>query len=320
MSLTRKLFLALVVVALAAVGISAHAEEFVDSSISTMLAEQSERIRQLEAQMASYNHAQAQHMGGDVIDESCDSSCRGFIAGGEVTYLKAHSNALSISAVTGGSTQLIPEYGYLASPRVWLGYEFGGGAGIRATYWGYDQSIQSQAFPVLTGLEATTVDLELTQQLSLCSWDVQFSGGARYGRIAGQLGVDVGVPIFGSREFEGVGGTLGVRVRRPVGSRGFAVIGGARGSLVYGTSDASLDLSQTQLPFQQVTITKDQSMLEIYELRMGGEWSRDLSNGARFYTQIAYEAQAWNVAPIIPILETPLTGFSGVTFTVGLAR
>jgi hypothetical protein len=173
--------------------------------------------------------------------------------------------------------------------------------------------------PLITSLEATSVDLELTQQLSLCSWDILVSGGARYARTDSETGVDFFGPISLSREFEGTGGTLGMRVRRPFGSRGFAVIAGVRGSLVYGSTDATLDLNGL-LGVDNATITKNQTMLEIYELRMGGEWSRDLANGSRVYAQVAYEAQAWNLSPTIPIVETPITGFSGVSFALGFAR
>ena len=317
MSLSRKWFLALVAVALSTIGFTVEASEVVDSSVSAMLAEQSERIRQLETQLASLHEQQS--FGGETYVEPCDSCCRGLIGGAEVTYLKAHSNALSYSDSNGNAFVILPGFDFEAAPRFWLGYEFGGGVGVRATYWGYDQSVVHPDVPLITSLEATSLDLELTQQMSICSWEIQASAGARYARTDSETGIDFFGPISLSREFEGTGGTLGMRVRRPFGSRGFAVIAGVRGSLIYGSTDATLDLNGL-LGVDNATITKNQTMLEIYELRMGGEWSRDLANGSRVYAQLAYEAQAWNLSPTIPIVETPITGFTGVSLALGFAR
>ena len=322
MSITRKLFLFIVLVTLSLAGIPVSANEVYDASVSQMLAEQSQRIQQLENQLTSLNQGQYLHSSGDGCCDDCDDGCGGFIGGAEITFLKAHNNALSLSAVPLGSIQVLPEYDYEMAPRFWLGYQFAGGLGFRATYWGYDQAVASTTLPVplTVGLEATTVDLELTQAASFCKWDLLVSGGLRYGRIDDQITIDLGGPLGLSREFEGVGATVALGVRRPLGCSGLALIGSARGSLLFGSTDASVDLTPFGLPVSNVAVTNDQQVLEIYEIRMGGEWSRDLANGARFYTQAVYEAQAWNVAPIILGIGDSQIGFSGLAFNIGLAR
>ncbi|MFO0872028.1 MAG: hypothetical protein U0935_24135 [Pirellulales bacterium] len=317
MSMTRKLFLWVVFLMLAAAGVPVSANEVYDSTISNMLAEQAQRIQQLETQVASLS----QHGGGgDFCDDCCDR-CPGVIAGAELTFLKAHNNALSLAIAPLGAGNIIPGYDFEVAPRFWAGYEFAGGLGFRATYWGFDQSVTSNVLPITVGLEATTVDLELTQSGSFCKWDLTFSAGARYGRIDDSLALSFGgPPISLSHEFEGVGGTIAFGVRRPVGYRGLSLIGGLRASLLYGSTDASVDLSGLNFPVTGVTLTNDQQVLEIYEMRMGGEWSRDLDNGARFYAQVLYEAQAWNIAPILLGIGDSQIGFSGVAVNVGLAR
>jgi histidyl-tRNA synthetase len=58
----------------------------------------------------------------------------------------------------------------------------------------------------------------------------------------------------------------------------------------------------------------------MFEMRLGVEWSRELSNGARFYTQTVYEAQYWQSAQLFNGAGGMDVGFTGVAFNIGLAR
>lgn len=314
MSMTYRFLTFLVAAVLVSASVPALANEAYDSSISTMLAEQSQRIQQLETQLAAMNEQKYLHAEEGEGYDCCDR-CPGFIGGVEITFLKPHNNALDLIVNPGFQAPLLPEFDYEIAPRIWLGYEFAGGLGLRATWWEFDHAVAVGG--LVSGMEATTMDLELTQTGSFCKWDLQMSGGVRYGRIEESLDFPGFVGL--SHEFEGVGGTLAFNARRPIGSRGFALIGGVRGSLLFGQTDSTLSLPFLQVQ-PQITLRNTQHMLEIYEMRLGGEWSRDLAYGARFYSQVTYEAQAWNMAPVALGLLDSQIGFSGVAINFGIAR
>ena len=312
MSITNRILMLLVAAVLAAVSVPAIANEAYDSSVSTMLAEQSQRIQQLETQLAAMNEQKYLHAEEGEGYDCCDR-CPGFIGGVEITFLKPHNNALDLVVGPNIQIPLLPEFDFEIAPRIWLGYEFAGGLGLRATWWDFDHAVAAPG--LVSGMEATTMDVELAQTGSFCKWDLLMSGGVRYGRIEESLDFPGFVGL--SHEFEGVGGTIAFTARRPVGSRGFALIGGVRGSLLFGQTDSTLSLPFIPI---EATLRNTQHMLEIYEMRLGGEWSRDLAYGARFYSQVTYEAQAWNMAPIALGLVDSQIGFSGVAFNIGIAR
>lgn len=325
MRITLKFLKLLLFAALLVSGINLSAAEY-NTTVTEALNAQDRRIQQLEAQLASLGqsvHNEQQSCCEDLDDCCACESCPGWIGGVEGTMLKAHNNALALNVVAPPlALQVLPGTDYEFAPRVWLGYQFAGGLGFRATYWTYEHSVASANIPgLVTGLEATTTDLELTQTGSFCSWDLTTSAGMRYGRIENALTIPLGAPPINLlQEFEGVGATLALNARRPVGSGGLALIGGARASLLYGNNDATIDLTGAGIGVGAVSLVADQQTLEIFELRLGAEWSRDLGNGARFFTQTAYEAQVWNVAPIALGLLDSQVGFSGLAFNIGIAR
>jgi hypothetical protein len=312
MSKTLRILTLLAAAVLVSASVPVLANEAYDSSVSSMLAEQSQRIQQLETQLASMNEQKYLHAEEGEGYDCCDR-CPGFIGGVEITFMKPHNNALDLIIAPNIQVPLLPEFDFEIAPRIWLGYEFAGGLGLRATWWDFDHAVA--VVGIISGMEANTLDVELTQTGSFCKWDLTMAGGVRYGRIEESLESPGFIGL--SHEFEGVGGTLGLSARRPVGSRGFALIAGVRGSLLFGQTDSTLSL-----PFipAQATLRNTQHMLEIYEMKLGGEWSRDLDYGARFYTQLTYEAQAWNMAPIALGLADSQIGFSGVAFNIGIAR
>jgi len=320
MAFSRKSLLAFLLAALAWYAQPAAANDVYEATVSDMLAEQAQRIQQLETHLASLQDNTKLHADG--CDDCCDH-CPGVIAGAELTYLKAHSNALAGPGPGPGlGVTLIPSYDYEVAPRAWLGYQLAGGLGLRATWWGFDQGLPGAGIGAGFGLEATTVDLEVTDAISLGKWDLLASGGMRYARLRQDIGPSLLAPFPLHRDFEGLGGTFGLSVRRGLGGTNLALIGSARGSLVFGESYDDISSSGIgggpgpgALPLVGVQRTTG-----IFEMRLGVEWSRDLSNGARFYSQTVYEAQYWQSAQLINGIGGMDVGFTGVAFNIGLAR
>lgn len=319
MAFSRKSLIAFLLAALAWYAQPAAANDVYEATVSEMLAEQAQRIQQLETHLASLDDKTKLHADG--CDDDCCDICPGVIGGAELTFLKAHSNALAIVAPVGPAATLVPEYDYQVAPRTWLGYQFAGGLGLRATWWGYDQGLPPGGIAAGFGLEATTVDLEVTDSISLGKWDLLASGGLRYARMRQDIGPSILATIPLSRDFEGLGGTFALSVRRGLCGTNLALIGSARGSLVFGDSFDNITTSGPlgDGPFGD-DLVGTQRTLGIFEMRLGVEWSRELSNGARFYTQTVYEAQYWQSAQLFDGLGGMDVGFTGVAANIGLAR
>lgn len=318
MAFSRKSLLAFLLTALAWCARPAAANDVYEATVSEMLAEQAQRIQQLETHLASLEDKTKLHTDG--CDDDCCDSCPGVIAGAELTFLKAHSNGL-VSTTPVGDLTLVPNFDYQVAPRAWLGYQFAGGLGLRATWWGFDQGLPASGIASGFGLEATTVDLELTDAINLGKWDLLASGGLRYARLRQDvLAPSLLAPFDVSRDFEGLGGTFALSARRGLGGTNLALIGSARGSLVFGESFDSITLGGLGGGPLPGPLVGTQRTLGIFELRLGVEWSRELSNGARFYTQTVYEAQYWQSAQLFDGLGGMDVGFTGVAVNIGLAR
>lgn len=317
MAFSRKSLIAFLLAALAWYAQPAAANDVYEATVSEMLAEQAQRIQQLETHLASLDDKTKLHADG--CDDDCCDICPGVIGGAELTFLKAHSNALASVSPVGPALTLIPEFDYQVAPRAWLGYQFAGGLGLRATWWGFDQGLPPGGLGAGFGVEATTVDLEVTDSISLGKWDLLASGGLRYARLRQDIGPSILAPIPLSRDFEGLGGTFALSVRRGLYGTNLALIGSARGSLLYGDSFDSITAASLG-DIAPGPLEGTQRTLGIFEMRLGVEWSRELSNGARFYTQTVYEAQYWQSAQLFNGLGGMDVGFTGVAVNIGLAR
>ena len=191
-----------------------------------------------------------------------------------------------------GDTQ--PRLGYKSSPRVWLGYQTSKGLGMQVRYWTLDQRAMHQVDEDRyngIGVDATALDFEMTQLVCWGPLQTNFSGGLRYGKIetcftdSGGFGTDT----FAT-QFEGVGPTAAVNVRRPIRCGDWALIGNSRGSLLFGDqsetsidNDGSLDLY----------FVRQDVPLGVIESQIGLEYSRILDNGGKLSARALMEGQLW---------------------------
>jgi Legionella pneumophila major outer membrane protein precursor len=289
--------------------------------------ETTQRITALEQQLTDLQ-AQLGRTGGGERDVVCDTECArgGLYGGAELVLLKPHLGSLGGSLGSGPTTMLMPEFDYGASPRLWLGYETPGGVGLQATYWNFDHSTSMPdpfggVATIGLGLQAQTLDLDASVRGCLEQTELQFLGGLRYGKLNLDLSLtdisagnqDVGGEL--AAQFEGFGPTVGLNVRRPFGCRGFALTGGLRGAWLYG--DTSLALSQTQPRTRPlVSVVAEDHMMQVWETRVGLDWTRTLSSGSQLFARVALEAQAWEWAPVAFLIHEDI-GFVGPTFALG---
>jgi hypothetical protein len=252
-------------------------------------------LAQVHAQLASYG------TGGGNYAKSYDDKCCGessWFVGGEVAVLKPFAGLRASEA-----------FNYEATPRIWLGYEHGSGLGTRATYWQFDNTNPAGTID----LEFHTFDLDVTQRGQFCNWDIMVFGGLRYGKI----GVSEVVPQ-GEGEaryetvFEGLGPTLGAEVRRPIGNRGWALVGNVRGSILFD------DRLSVRTPFQVEDEPIDDVSATVWQTQLGVEWSRCIFGSSHLVVRALYEAQAWNMG--VGFAQDANVSFGGPTFTVGIVR
>jgi hypothetical protein len=262
----------------------------------------------------------------------CECPTSNWYVGVDAAVLKPHLGSLGVT-LGGTDVALTPSYDYELAPRVWLGWENAEGLGVRARYFTFDAEA-TQLFPgpiqigpvVLEGLgsslAAQTLDLEATQRGCLGNLQFQLGGGFRYakmetdlsvfGTVVGAVPFDAGIGM----DFEGIGPTVAVDVRRPFGSRGLALVGGARSSWMYGTTDFHLT---RDLGFIPVSVNAEDHMMQINELSLGVEWSRCLARGGKVSVAALWEAQAWEWSPVASLIHQDI-GLTGPTFSFSYMR
>jgi hypothetical protein len=227
----------------------------------------------------------------------CCKSYSGVLAGAEVTLLTPHSGSVSL-----GPAPILSERDMGVGGRYWLGYRAESGLGFRSRYWHFDQ--EAQGGPVLdSSLTAQTWDGELTQLFTRGRYVFDLSGGIRWAKIENNV-----APLL-SESFDGWGSTVAFSARRQLGNGPFTLIGGARGSLLYGNHDVTI------LGFP---IASSQDVMPVMELQMGGEFSKELWGNTTTFARAAFETQLWELPPSALGLLDQNIGFVGVTFSTGI--
>ncbi len=237
------------------------------------------------------------------------------------------------------------------SPRVWISKEGYTGFSLRARYWTYDHDADAESAAVggLTTLVASlptdtatgglalqaqgetlsadsftkayTVDLELGQRVNFECWQMKAGGGFRHGSV--EHGYDArayrsGETLIGAssirNRFDGVGPTIFVEAKRPLGFSNLALFANARYSILLG----SFQVRQTDTITVSDTYSEDvDSTVRIGEVQLGVEWERLFVSGNRLYFTAAWELQAWEGAGSIAGKGTDM-GLSGFVLSAGL--
>lgn len=168
------------------------------------------------------------------------------------------------------------DYGFNASPRVWIGWESVTGLGGRVRFWTYDQSADTlMASPSPDGfgtvfspllaadnrtfvpstsiptdrlianadLDVDVIDLEGTKHIHFDCWSLLASGGVRFASYSQNYNAElrnannqVTERSHFGHSFSGVGPTFSLEARRPV-TRFLTAYTSARGAVLFGDSD-----------------------------------------------------------------------------------
>jgi len=295
---------------------------------------------------------------GECTAEACGSSCRGLYAGSAVVFAKPHYKesfqATSLSLATGQMDLDGFGFDYGATPRIWLGYGGGEAPGVRATYWQFDHAAQPGAFvadganvysaqamtvifpayitaavpgdrlDIASALAVQTFDLEGTQELQVGCCQVTAAAGLRYAWVEQTSSAAVtsgGITtqqLSWSRTYHGIGPTVAVEMRRPLGWGGLEFVGAGRGSLLYGKKDLRRQISPLSLATPPLVALNDaDDVAGCGSLELGIQWARPLARGGQLFVRGSYEGQLWTEggAPTLTFL-----GFEGFGLNCGISR
>ena len=233
-----------------------------------------------------------------------------------------------------------PEFSYEPAWRLWLGYEFAGGFGVRTRYFQFDHTASATTvFPAGTGvsplnfaygLETHVFDLELTDALRLGDkWDLLLSAGYRYveyreNNVANITALGAPITLATGFESQSYGMTIGGELRRALGQR-FALFGSARGSVLFGKEDevfvVGLTIPGLVAGSLDLTEREDDNVKSILEFQVGGQWEYEFGNGSLLFVRGSVESQIWDNFSGTPILSSSAsTGFFGFGIGLGLSR
>jgi len=141
-------------------------------------------------------------------------------------------------------------------------------------------------------------------------------------------GLGVVVPeeeAFGLRlgnQYYGVGPTAFAELRRPFGCHGLALVGTARGSLLYGTKRTTLAMdaidgwAEESLSLSE----KHEKAIFVGEVQLGLEWSRELVVGGQAFVHALWEGQLWGDLGGLAGLTGGDIGLMGFSFGAGIRR
>lgn len=169
---------------------------------------------------------------------------------------------------------------------------------------GVQHGAEATSFAVTTELSIQVGDAEAVQEFDAAGCKFLFAGGLRLVRIGqtyNAYDAQSGGPaelrtLLSSYIFTGLGPTIALEARRPVGETGLSLYGQARGSLVFGTAQQNASFGGQELrnndPNPQFATDHHSRALPITELEVGMEYGRSVGT-SWIFGQIALVGQEW---------------------------
>lgn len=259
-----------------------------ESAITQKNHELEQRIQQLESQLNQVHHASTPNSYGALERQlqQQDVGTGGLFGAIEVTFLRPHLSGATPAFGLAGNR--IIDADYSTGIRYLLGYTSDSGLGVRARYWNYDDNFNyvPPFVPATLGITLDVADAEVTLAQRLRHFDLELSGGLRYGKLQYSNGVPALFSV-GTLTFEGVGPTASLSGRRALGNSGISIFGNVRGSMMIG------DLRNQSLLTLMPAGTIEDEIMTVAENQMGIAWNRNLLSTWRLEIRTAWETQYW---------------------------
>ncbi len=256
---------------------------------------------------------QAQCGGTACGDVACCNPCcgcpenYGFTGGVDLTFFRLYGQSgAGGGGASGGTDDMFPDYNTAIDGRLWIGYEMQNGVGLRARFVEWEGTERYVGSARTADFEI--YDIEATLDVTYGNWDFTGFAGFRFGSI------ELNSSDFGEShlyDFDGAGLTIGGDFNRPLFGE-VALIGGVRYSVLYGNTE-----------FRPNPAVLSHTYVDITEVRLGLEWSRELGRG-RFFASAAWEQQVYGTDTYFPFAIDPEShgdvSLGGPVFSIGIDR
>jgi hypothetical protein len=204
----------------------------------------------------------------------------------EITFLQPAISG--VQSVFGSGTGRLLDTNYQTGIRYVLGYVSDSGLGVRGRYWSFDNnSDYAPPFaPAVFGIHVQAADTEVTMAQRMRHWDLEVSGGLRYGKLE-YTNPPLTLYGPGTVKFEGVGPTASLNGRRCLGNSGLSLFGNVRGSLMIG--DIHTGSVLLNIPAGSI----EDEVMTVFENQLGVAWNYCLPNHMLLEVRTAWETQYW---------------------------
>jgi hypothetical protein len=287
----------------------------------------------------------------------------GIIGGYDFVWLKPHfSNSRTYTVFEEGGANDHQIYGsfsttYELAPRFWLGYQWRSGVGARIRYWQFDHNLMNEThtsdatytyyYKSLTasggesltftnGMEMHVMDIEFFQDMQWWNTQLTVGGGLRYGKVlfdgvAHEYSA-ASTLLQTERDqttFEGIGPTVFIDFERPIRSSAFSIVGGLRGSVLFGRGWKESCLANEVSPASITYLQKGNRTTSVLEATFGVQYDRAMTRGTDMFVRLAWEGQTWcdigsptSGASVSASYEATSTdmGLEGISLCFGISR
>ncbi|NLE37403.1 MAG: hypothetical protein GX621_05195 [Pirellulaceae bacterium] len=245
------------------------------------------------------------------------------------------------------------ETDYEMAPRFWLGYKGKTGLGGRIRYMQFDHTLMeghllSDAdnsyfinyfnnvwgpggivaadggrLDFIHDMEMHVLDLDVTQDLRWGRTQLTIGGGLRYVELnftstaSGSTGEQSDLALF-QNTFEGVGPTVFLEAQRRLGQSSLSLVGGARGSVLFGRSRNWEYWGSTAGEYY-VALERGDQTTGVIEGMIGVQYDRALTRGVDAFLRAGWEGQLWfDVGS--PVSTQGDMGMQGLSLSIGITR
>ena len=250
------------------------------------------RVEQLERELAAVRNARCCNT--DVYQPlanqiACLQEQREGVYGSlEVTFLQPVMSGAALRFIIASPDEDLIDSNTESGIRYVFGYRGESGIGIRGRYWSYDDDFAyAPAFaPARLAIETSVADAEMTFAQQLLGWNVETTAGGRYSLLEYSTSAPEGPFGIGTLNFEGVGPTVSVDVRRRIGQKPVSYFGSLRGSWLFG------EIGNRTLLLAGPAGSFDGEIMQIYENQLGIAIDGSIRKVA-MELRIAWESQFW---------------------------
>lgn len=199
----------------------------------------------------------------------CADCCRrGWIAGGEVVFLKPFQ-----------SEGQLTDMNYRTGFRGWLGFQREDGLGLRLTGFDYFQrGGTAQTTGPRSVVDTSYIDVEVIDSFNVCNWNLLVGGGIRYDDTRLESPLSTGIGGFVNSRFTGTGPVVSVQLTRAVNER-LSMFGGLRSAILAG-SNPTVGAGRAE-----------DTLLSMQEIQVGGQFNRALGRGGIGFIRTGVEGQ-----------------------------